>query len=367
MPEFDFEDVNEALPILWHALLDKPVTSPGSNHHILMKRQSRNGPTVEFARPVIINYKHPRQRVLLSKVRDANPFFHMFEAIWMLAGRDDVAFLARFASRMKGFSDDGVKLHGAYGMRWNTLLPSIIDSLRKDKNTRRCHMPLFFREDVHYEGKDMPCNTAVVFYARNGFLDMTVFNRSNDLIWGALGANYVHFGFLQEYVAAMTDLEVGTYSQVSTCLHIYTEFDITKKMMPGMKVEYAPTQSYASMNVRRSAYWILSGADDTLWQHDAAYFLDHFALGDVVNRNTWHEPFFKHVAAPMYRTWFLFKQDKIEDAFAESHDIRASDWKFAARQWMDLVLERRRAKQEQVPSKEAGEHSMRINQNLPDD
>lgn len=350
MPEFDFEDVNEALPILWHALLDKPKNGFAGSAHILCERQSRNGPTVEFVRPVVINYRHPRQRVLLSKVRDANPFFHLFEAIWMLAGRNDVAFPARFASRMKSFSDDGVKLYGAYGQRWTPLLPTIIANLRKDKDTRRCHMPLFFSEDTFYAGKDMPCNTAVVFYARNGFLDMTVFNRSNDLIWGALGANYVHFGFLQEYVAAMTELEIGTYSQVSTCLHLYTEFDITKKMMLGMEVEYAPTQSYASMNVRRSPHWILNRTDDKLWQHDAAYFLDHFALGDVTNRNTWHEPFFKHVAAPMYRTWLLFKQDKIEDAFAESHDIRASDWKFAARQWMDLVLERRREKANQEPA-----------------
>jgi hypothetical protein len=31
---------------------------------------------------------------------------------------------------------------------------------------------------------------------------MTVTNRSNDLCWGMLGANYVHFTILQEYLAA---------------------------------------------------------------------------------------------------------------------------------------------------------------------
>ena len=53
------------------------------------------------------------------------------------------------------------------------------------------------------ESKDLPCNTHVYFSIREGFLDMTVCNRSNDLIWGCCGANAVHMSFLQEYVATM--------------------------------------------------------------------------------------------------------------------------------------------------------------------
>jgi hypothetical protein len=41
--------------------------------------------------PVVTCYSAPTQRVLFSPMRDANPFFHLMEALWMLAGRDDVA------------------------------------------------------------------------------------------------------------------------------------------------------------------------------------------------------------------------------------------------------------------------------------
>ena len=39
--------------------------------------------TREYCEPVATVYSHPRERVLLSPERDANPFFHFFEALWI--------------------------------------------------------------------------------------------------------------------------------------------------------------------------------------------------------------------------------------------------------------------------------------------
>ena len=49
--------------------------------------------------------------------------------------------------------------------------------------------------------EEIPCNTAIYFKVREGKLNMTVSNRSNDVIWGTFGANVVHMSILQEYVA----------------------------------------------------------------------------------------------------------------------------------------------------------------------
>src|SRR4051812_24359480 len=81
----------------------------------------RGSPTLEYPEPVITHYARPLERVLFSPDRDANPFFHFFEALWMLAGRDDVEFLAALLPRMQEFSDDGVRLAGAYGYRWKKM------------------------------------------------------------------------------------------------------------------------------------------------------------------------------------------------------------------------------------------------------
>lgn len=52
---------------------------------------------------------------------------------------------------------------------------------------------------------------------------MTVFCRSNDIIWGCYGANAVHFSMLQEYLATYIGCPVGIYQQVSVNWHAYVE------------------------------------------------------------------------------------------------------------------------------------------------
>jgi hypothetical protein len=58
----------------------------------------------------------------------------------------------------------------------------------------------------------------------NNRLDLIVFNRSNDVYWGMLGANIVQFSFLQEYLARMAGLDIGRLFQVSTNAHVYLDF-----------------------------------------------------------------------------------------------------------------------------------------------
>src|SRR5215475_5121801 len=79
---------------------------------------SRAGKVITMQEPVTIKYQFPKQHVLLNPIRDANPFFHLMEAMWMLAGRDDAAFLDYY---VKGFGErfgsNGIVMD-AYGQRW---------------------------------------------------------------------------------------------------------------------------------------------------------------------------------------------------------------------------------------------------------
>jgi hypothetical protein len=54
-------------------------------------------------------------------------------------------------------------------------------------------------------------------------LDITVCCRSNDIVWGAYGANACQFSVLQEYLAARLDVGVGTYVQFSNNYHCYED------------------------------------------------------------------------------------------------------------------------------------------------
>jgi thymidylate synthase len=165
----------------------------------------------------------------------------------MLAGRNDVDSVAYYAKQMREYSDDGKTLNGAYGYRWrkaktNVLgsgvddgivydeidqLAVIVNHLKAQTESRRAVLQMWNVEDDLLkigsdldfmrgkESKDVCCNLSVMFAVRKvntgpgdygdeyrSYLDMTVTNRSNDLIWGLLGANFVHFTILQEYMAA---------------------------------------------------------------------------------------------------------------------------------------------------------------------
>lgn len=191
--------------------------------------ESRNGPVIVAPGPVTTVYAKPQERVLFSETRDANPFFHLYEAIWILAGKNDVDSVANFAVRMREYSDNGTTLRGAYGYRLRShfgfdQVRAAADELRRSRSTRRAVSVMYDpNSDGNVGWKDAPCNTHIYWRARGALLDMTVCCRSNDIVWGAYGANAVHFSVVHEIVAALSRLQPGFYRQVSNNFHAYPE------------------------------------------------------------------------------------------------------------------------------------------------
>lgn len=193
-----------------------------------IQRGSRNGPVLVSPDPVTTLYEHPEERVLFHPARDANPFFHLYESLWMIAGDNRIEPLLKYVSRIKDYSDDGETLHDAYGYRWRRAfkrdqLEVIVRRLRDDPEDRRCVLQMWdTRLDLDRNGKALPCNMTATFQIGfSGALDLTVFCRSNDIIWGAYGANAVQFGALLEYMAMRIGCPIGRYWQISVNWHAY--------------------------------------------------------------------------------------------------------------------------------------------------
>lgn len=192
-------------------------------------RSSRNGDVLQVPFPVVTSYLQPQERVLFWPQRDANPFFHLYESLWMLGGRNDVKSVSKYVKRMEEYSDDGKTIRGAYGHRWRThfehdQLDVIVDRLDRNPHDRRCVVGMWDPYyDLRGDWKDTPCNlVATVQINSKRELDLTVFCRSNDILWGAYGANAVHFSFLQEYLALGLEIPIGTFHQISVNWHAYT-------------------------------------------------------------------------------------------------------------------------------------------------
>ena len=189
---------------------------------------SRNGRVIRMPGPVVTEYLSPTQRLVSHAKRDANHVFHLMETIWMLAGEQNVEWLLPFNSKFGQYAEDDGRQHGAYGHRWRNRfsfdqLPALVTELATP-NTRRAVLQMWNPlSDLGSLSRDVPCNTAAYFQVRNGDLQMTVTCRSNDVIWGAYGANAVHFSMLQELIAGTLGVGVGSYYQFSNDYHIYLE------------------------------------------------------------------------------------------------------------------------------------------------
>ena len=252
-----------------------------------VEADSRNGKVKRIPGPVATTYKKPEQRMLLDPRRDANPFFHIFEGIWMLAGSRDVAWISQFNSHIHTFSDDGKHFHGAYGYRWRNhwgedQLIWVIEHLRKEPESRRAVLQMFDpavdQPSRGPEMKDIPCNTAIYFDIVEGVLNMTVTCRSNDMIWGAYGANAVHMSMLQEFIARALGIRVGQYVQFSNNFHVYERHfplldyapdptSYTRHMVEGH--EPLTSQTYWGGDLIQFEQWM----DAPSWIYDAQYIV----------------------------------------------------------------------------------------------
>jgi hypothetical protein len=200
-------------------------------------KHSRNGPVITVSYPVITEYSRPLERVVFWPEREANPFFHLYESLWMLAGRNDLKPLVKFARNMERYSDDGETLHDAYGHRWRywfsmDQLEIIIGKLKKDPSDRRCVLTMWDPMiDLDRSGKAVPCNLIATFQIVDEKLDLNIFCRSNDIIWGTYGTNCFHFSVLLEYMALEIGCCVGIMRQISINWHAYLDTYETLKSL----------------------------------------------------------------------------------------------------------------------------------------
>jgi hypothetical protein len=313
-------------------------------------RASRNGPVMVAPEPVAIRYDRPWERVLFSPLRNANPFFHFMESLWMLAGRNDLAFPAKFVKQIKEYSDDHTTLHGAYGYRWRNMLtggdqlPKIVEMLRRNPDDRRAVLQMWSAPiDLAVKNKDVPCNTHVYFGIADGKLNMTVSNRSNDAVWGACGANAVHFAILQQFVADQLGCGVGWYEQISSNFHIYTD-KYPRREWRDLMVDCYQHNYYDPESTLEESYEILDGS--TSFKPVPMFgstepvplvsalndFCDKVVQGRVVVQTAYDV--LDYAATPMYLAWLAMKDKNADLALHWCKEIKYLDWQLACKQWI---------------------------------
>lgn len=317
------------------------------------EQPSRDGDVLTMSEPVTTIYNEPTQRVLFSAVRDANPFFHLFESMWMLAGWRDGRWLDRYVRNFSArFAEDDGDIWGAYGHRWRQhfdvgggsdiagsdgkdQIQAAVSLLRENHNSRQVVISMWDPTmDLGTVARDRPCNTHIYLRIRKPIissdieiLDMTVLCRSNDAIMGAYGANAVHMSVLQEYLAAMIGVRVGRYWQVSNDFHAYKRDLVRYQNM----IWHDPTMDerpYDSGLVHPSP--LFSGSLETL-DSELAQWMKNPSAGIDNNQNP---QLFDGLLIPMSRAHDAYKNKDLDGVARHLGGIEHTDWQRAAHQWI---------------------------------
>ena len=287
------------------------------------EEETRNGKALVMPEPLLLHITNPLRRVIADANRNANPFFHVMETVWMFAGKWDPRWLFRFNKRMEEFSDEGpagsMVINGAYGYRWfrhwGDQVSRVVNLLRRDPTSRQAVIAMWDPHlDLDTKFKDRPCNTHIYFRAREEHLEMTICNRSNDFIWGMMGANCVHLTYLHELIARALGLKVGMYSVMTNNLHFYLG------VYPNEKDIWKSTDIVDSVYPRNTFPILSSGEDYGKVLSDCRLFVD--GLFSQL-RTEW----LRHVAHPM---WDVY----VNREHGRADDIAADDWREASKRWL---------------------------------
>lgn len=193
---------------------------------------SRNGPTYEILHAAI-SVRDPRHRWVVSRKPPMNVAFALAEIIWIMAGRDDSAFLDYFNRALPKYCGVGASYHGAYGYRLRKRfhidqLERAYEALSNNPDSRQIVLQIWDGTvdlpsvNGSPSSEDIPCNIVSMLKVREGALEWTQIMRSNDIFRG-LPYNFVQFTTVQEIMAGWLNLKVGSYNHFSDSLHLYEQ------------------------------------------------------------------------------------------------------------------------------------------------
>jgi thymidylate synthase len=235
----------------------------------------------ELPGPVIIKFNNPLSRLVTVSDRNWNMFLPYAESLWLALGRNDLNLVKYYLPKMEEFSDDRQYMRGGYGPRlrcfngnsfdykraWenNEVIFQnkevdqfyyIIKCFERDPFTRQAIISIgdppkdcFDENNILKQTKDLPCTRLLQFMrnSEDNKLNLTVYMRSNDFIWGASAVNIFNYTYIQEYFAHILGLEVGVYYHVANNFHYYeaTHQDLVEQLAQS-QVESDESYKYAT-------------------------------------------------------------------------------------------------------------------------
>jgi len=190
-------------------------------HYILGKGEDFAGTKAIFNS--VFSIQDPTQKVIETPKRKFNKDYADYEWDWYVKGDRDASEIAERAKIWKQMMVPfTTEVNSNYGYFWNynDQLKRVIDELKRNKETRRAIVVHYILHELDRYQYDTPCNDVLNFYIKDNKLQLTVFARSIDLVYGFCNDQYT-FAKLMELVSEKTGYPVGEMHWMITNLHIY--------------------------------------------------------------------------------------------------------------------------------------------------
>lgn len=165
----------------------------------------------------------PSLNVIKTPWRKFNKAYAEAEWQWYLSGNRDASDIAKRAPLWEKMMVPGTtEVNSNYGYFWqsNDQLLRVIEELRHNPNSRRAMIVHYDVNEIDRYKFDTPCNVVLNFYITDNRLNLTIFARSIDLVYGFCNDQYI-FSKLQLSLANELALPIGNMHWFITNLHIY--------------------------------------------------------------------------------------------------------------------------------------------------
>lgn len=270
---WSFGGVNEALVEMCKKLLQY-----GVKREMHGFQASTASACYEMPGPVVIEITDPTARQVLIPERKWNKVLPMAESLWMVLGSNDLDDLpGHFVRSIYNFSDDGHTWRGGYAPRlrgytgisnqyYRSLnsysirkmedkakdsfvtidqLKYVIETLSKEPTSRQAlitiHDPAKDSQ-LGLKTRDIPCTRSLHFMIVDGKLNLYVWMRSNDAVFGFSAVNLYNFTLMQQYVAKILGVPLGSYYHIADNFHYYeNKKDLVEQLASidlGTAIEY---------------------------------------------------------------------------------------------------------------------------------
>lgn len=202
--------------------------------------------------------------------RKFNKQYAITEWLWYLSQNRSTQNIGKMAKIWDIIKDDNGECESNYGsymfpicLTYPSQWEWVVNELNNDTDSRRATIAINQPHHKNWDQnpKDIPCTQYIQFFIRDNILNMGVYMRSNDVIFGFCNDVFT-FGLFHQLMyndlkQTMPDLELGEYHHNAGSMHIYDRHykmvnkiiknrpsDYYKQELPKIKLHSHITSSY---------------------------------------------------------------------------------------------------------------------------